>query len=136
MASPTWGHGHDRQLDVVGGAGAHPDELTQRTMTTHPAAVDAGTRSVTGGAVETTKYLTCGHARIGRGSALKGTRSNAGATKTTPVAEIRATRDVAGSLRRWCVEQGCSPFSHVRCPTRASGSRAPRVPILFAMAGP
>src|ERR1700757_382367 len=29
------------QLDVVGGACAHPDELPRRVMTTHPAAVDA-----------------------------------------------------------------------------------------------
>lgn len=86
--------------------------------------------------METTRYPTYGHARIGRGSALKATRLNAGATKTTPVAEMRATRDVTGSSRRWCVDQGRTSLSHVRYPTRASGARAPRVPILFAMAGP
>jgi hypothetical protein len=36
------------QLDAVGGAGAHPDELPRRVMTTHPAAVDAGTRMASG----------------------------------------------------------------------------------------
>lgn len=37
-------HGPDGRLDVAGGAGAHPDELPRRVMTTHPAEVDAGTR--------------------------------------------------------------------------------------------
>ena len=34
-------NGTDGQLDGVGGAGAHPDELPRRVMTTHPAAMDA-----------------------------------------------------------------------------------------------
>jgi hypothetical protein len=42
-------HSPDGQLDVVGGGGAHPGELPRRVMTTHPAAVDAGTRMASGG---------------------------------------------------------------------------------------
>ena len=84
------------QLDVVGGAGAHPDELPRRVMTTHPEAVDAGTRMASGGSVEARKYRTCGHGSVKRGSALEGTCLDAGATKTTLVAEIRSTRCFSG----------------------------------------
>lgn len=42
-------HSPDGQLDVVGGACAHPDELPRRVMTTHPAAIDAGTGMASGG---------------------------------------------------------------------------------------
>jgi hypothetical protein len=82
----------DGQLDVVGGAGAHPDELRRRVMTTHPAAVDAGTRMASGGSFEARKYRTCGHGCVRREPAQERTRLSAGATKTTFVAEIRATR--------------------------------------------
>jgi hypothetical protein len=47
--------------------------------------------------VEARKYRTCGHGCVRRGAALEGTRLNAGATKTTLVAEIRATRYFTGS---------------------------------------
>jgi hypothetical protein len=60
-------HSPDGQLDVVGGAGAHPDELPRRVMTTHPAAVDAGPRTASGGSVEARKYRTCGGGCVRRG---------------------------------------------------------------------
>ena len=47
--------------------------------------------------MEARKYRTCGHGCVRRGSALEGTRLNAGATKTRLVAEIRATRYFTGS---------------------------------------
>jgi hypothetical protein len=47
--------------------------------------------------VEARKYRTCGHGCVRRGSALEGTRLNAGASKTTLVAGIRATRYFTGS---------------------------------------
>ncbi len=47
--------------------------------------------------MEARKYRTCGHGCVRRESALEGTRLNAGATKTTLVAEIRATRCFTGS---------------------------------------
>ena len=47
--------------------------------------------------MEARKYCTCGHSCVTRGSALEGTRLNAGATKTTLVAVIRATRYFTGS---------------------------------------
>jgi hypothetical protein len=125
----------DGELDVVGGAGTHPDELPRRVMTTHPAAVDAGTRLASGGAVEAKKYRTCGNDCIRPGSALEGTRLNAGPTKTTLVAEVRATRYFTGSSRRSGVERGWTPLSHEPCLTPASGSQPRRAPRLFAMAG-
>jgi hypothetical protein len=63
-------HSPRGQLDAVGGAGAHPDELRRRVMTTHPAAVDAGPMMASGGSVEAGKYRTCGHGCVRRGSAL------------------------------------------------------------------
>ena len=59
--TPASSHSPGGQLDVVGGACAHPDELPRRVMTTHPAAVDAGPRTASGGSVESRKYRTCGH---------------------------------------------------------------------------
>ena len=85
--------------------------------------------------MEARKYRTCGHGCVRRGSALEGTRLNAGATKTTLVAEIRAHATSPVPSRGWGVEQGRTPLPHEPCLTRASGGQPRRVPILFAMAG-
>ena len=81
------------------------------------------------------KNRTCGHGCIRPGSALEGTRLNACRTKTTLVAEIRATRYFTGCSRRSGVEQGRTPLSHRPCQTRASASQPRHVPMLFAMEG-
>jgi hypothetical protein len=84
--------------------------------------------------MEATKYRTCGNDCVRRGSALEGTRVNAGRTKTTLVAD-RAKSYFTGSSRRRGVDQGCTPLSHESCRTPASGSHSRRIPGLFAMAG-
>jgi hypothetical protein len=143
------------QLGVLGGASAHPDELPRRVMTTHPTAVDAGTRVGREGPVEARKYRTCGHRCVRRGSALEGTRPNAGPTvqlaahvqrqneddATTGAAASRRSRIWSSRSSRGCViEQGRTPLPH-RSPaagpglTRAGDSQHRCVPILFAMAG-
>lgn len=91
-------YGTDGQPDVVGAAGAHPDELLRWVMTTHPAAMDAFTRLPSGGAVDATKYRKCGNRCIGRGPAQEGTRLNAEATKTALDAEIPVLRSFNGCL--------------------------------------
>ena len=85
--------------------------------------------------MEARKYRTCGNDCIRPGSALEGTRLNAGPTKTTLVAEIRATRYFTGSSRRWGVEQGWTHLSRELCLIPASGSQPRCAPRLFAMAG-
>lgn len=85
--------------------------------------------------MEARKYRTCGNDCIRPGSGLEGTRLNAGPTKTTLVAEIRATRYFTGSSRRWGVEPGWTHLSHGLCLTPASGSQPHCALRLFAMAG-
>lgn len=128
-------HGTNGQL-YVGGAGAHPDELPLRVMTTHPAVVNAGTRSASGGAVEARKDRTDGQGCARPGSVRQGTRSSGDGANTTLVAEIPDVRDVTGSSRRSVDERGRTPFSYGPCLTRAGGGRPPRVSIPLAMAGP
>jgi hypothetical protein len=81
------------------------------------------------------KYRPCGNEGIRPGSALEGTRLNTGPTKMTMVAEIRATRYVIGSSRRWGVEPVCNPLSRGPCLTAAGGSQPPCGPRLSVMAG-
>jgi hypothetical protein len=85
--------------------------------------------------VKATKNRHCGHTCIRPGSALEGTRLNACRTKTTLVAEIRATRYFTGCSRRSGVEQGRTLLSYRPCLIRASGSQARHAPMLFAIEG-
>jgi hypothetical protein len=132
--TPASSHSPADRLDVVGGAAAHPDELPRRVMTTHPAAVDAGSTTASGGSVEARKYRTCGHGCVRRGAALKGTRPDGAApSRRSRIWSSRASRG-------WVIEQGLSLLPHRfpaagPCLTRASGSQPHCVPILFAMAG-
>jgi len=81
-------HRPDGQLDVVGGAGADPGELPRRVMTTHPAAVDAGTRMASGGSVES--VLLQGDSAI---------RCTVAAPVRTFVRYLRQTSDVMARTR-------------------------------------
>jgi hypothetical protein len=76
-------HSPRGQLEAVGGAGAHPDELPRRVMTTHPEAVHAGPMMASGGSVEAKKYLAFGHGGARRGSTL--TRASDGQPHRVPI---------------------------------------------------
>jgi hypothetical protein len=129
-------HSPDGQLDVVGGA--HPDELPRRVMTTHPAAVEAGTtRYFTGSSVGVGE-LGSGLVRVQLAAHVQ--RQKEDDAMTGAAASRRSRIWSSRSSTGWVVEQGRTPLPRRSpaagpCLTRASGGQPQRVPILFAMAG-